>query len=222
MDDGITPSQFHEAGGTEDWRVVGDGACAFFATTSFADAACLVEAIAGLPGVEAHRPDVDVRRTGVTVRLLTTADDWYGMTTRDVELARGISAEARRLGIRSDPGEVQSILVIVEGRERPSTMPFWQAVLGYDRRPDSPAEDLVDPRDRGPAVWFEDVTAPQPNGDDRIHVAVWVPFEQADARLAAAIAAGGRVIRDQFAPSSWTLVDAEGHEVDIATVKGRD
>jgi 4a-hydroxytetrahydrobiopterin dehydratase len=30
------------------------------------------------------------------------------------------------------------------------------------------------------------------------------------------------VIRDADAPAAWTLADAEGNEVDIATWKGRD
>jgi 4a-hydroxytetrahydrobiopterin dehydratase len=34
-------------------------------------------------------------------------------------------------------------------------MPFWRAVLGYEYRADSPDEDLIDPRGRGPAFWFE-------------------------------------------------------------------
>ena len=29
MTDGISPTQFHESGGVEDWRVIGDGACAY-------------------------------------------------------------------------------------------------------------------------------------------------------------------------------------------------
>ncbi|HEU4355679.1 MAG TPA: 4a-hydroxytetrahydrobiopterin dehydratase, partial [Actinomycetota bacterium] len=88
MDDAITPQQFHEAEGVGDWRVVGDGACTFFRTGSFADAARLVQALSEVPGVEEHRPDVDLRPDGVTVRLITASDDYYGMSMRDVELAR--------------------------------------------------------------------------------------------------------------------------------------
>jgi 4a-hydroxytetrahydrobiopterin dehydratase len=44
---------------------------------------------------------------------------------------------------------------------------------------------------------------------------------QADARVATALAAGGRMVRDQFAPSWWTLADAAGNEADIATAIGR-
>ena len=36
MTERITPGQFHEAAGVEDWRVLGEGACAYFRTGSFA------------------------------------------------------------------------------------------------------------------------------------------------------------------------------------------
>jgi hypothetical protein len=62
----------------------------------------------------------------------------------------------------------------------------------------------------------------RPDGGGAIHVAVWVPYEQAEARIAAALAAGGRMVRDQFAPAWWTLADAAGNEADIATTKSRD
>jgi 4a-hydroxytetrahydrobiopterin dehydratase len=222
MTDYISPKQFHEAEGAEDWRVVGDGACAYFRTGSFAKAARLVQAISELPGVEDHQPDVDMRPDGVTVRLLTKADDYYGMSRRDVGLARGISAAARKLGVSADPSAVQSVLVIPGANSNTDVMPFWQAVLGYERRADTPDEDLVDPRLRGPSFWFEQMKEPRNDGGGAIHVAVWVPYEQAEARIAAALAAGGRMVRDEFAPSWWTLADAAGNEADIATAKGRD
>jgi 4a-hydroxytetrahydrobiopterin dehydratase len=43
----------------------------------------------------------------------------------------------------------------------------------------------------------------------------------AETRVAAAIAAGGRLRSDEHAPEWWTLADAEGNEVDVATVLGR-
>jgi 4a-hydroxytetrahydrobiopterin dehydratase len=59
-------------------------------------------------------------------------------------------------------------------------------------------------------------------GGGAIHVAIWVPPEQAEARVAAALAAGGRLVRDQFAPAWWTLADAAGNEADIATTLTRE
>lgn len=222
MTEFITVSQFHATEGTADWRVVGDGASAFFATGSLATAARLVQAIASLPGVEDHPPDVDVRADGVTVRLLTMSAEGYGMTGADVEMARAISGAARSLDLDADPSKVQSVLIIPGAPEITAVMPFWQAVLGYERRPDSPGEDLVDPRRRGPAFWFEQMDETRPGGLGAIHVAVWMPYEQAEGRLAAALAAGGRVVRDEFAPMWWTLADAAGNEADIATPKTRD
>src|SRR2546428_1892971 len=143
------------------------------------------------------------------------------MTRSHVELARQISAAARKLGLSADPSAVQSLLVIPGATVRAEVMPFWRAVLGYEPRRDSPEEDLVDPRGRGASFWFERMKEPRPGGG-AIHVAIWVPYEQAEARIAAALAAGGRMVRDEFAPSWWTLADAAGNEADIATTKGRD
>ena len=222
MTEHITAREFHDTEGVEDWRVVGDGACAFFPTPSFAAGARFVAAIGALPGIDDHPPDLDVRADGVTVRLLTTADDYYGMSRRDVEVARQISAVARNLGLTADPAAVQSVLLIPGAPSGAQVLPFWQAALGYERRPDSPDEDLVDPRGRGPGLWFEEMNEPRGDGGGAIHVAVWVPYEQAEARVAAALAAGGTLVRDTYAPAWWTLADASGNEVDIATVKSRD
>lgn len=223
MTDAITPKQFHEAAGVEDWRVLGgDGATAYFRTGSFAAGARLVQAMSELPGVDDVHPVVDLRHDGVTVRMITFTKDYAGMRRAHVELARRISSTARQLGFSADPSAVQTVLVIPGATSRAEVMPFWQAVLGYEPRIDSPQEDLVDPRDRGPAFWFEEMEDPRPGGGGAIHVVVWVPYEQARARIDAALAAGGRMVRDANAPSWWTLADAAGNEVDIATTVGRD
>jgi len=222
MTDGISPSQFHAAEGVEDWRVLGEGACIYFRTGSFAAGARLVQTISELDGLGDHHPDIDLRNDGVTIRLITMTDDFTGMTTSDVELARQISAAAKGLGLAADPTAVQSLLVIPGATNTAAVMPFWRAVLGYEPRGDSPDEDLVDPRGRGPSFWFEGMDEPRADGGGAIHIAVWVPYEQAEARISAALAAGGRMVRDEFAPMWWTLADAAGNEADIATTRGRD
>ena len=198
-----------------------EGVTAFFRTGSFEESTRLATAIARLPHVDTHPPDVDIRRDGVTVRLLTVADDWYGPSRRDVELARQVSEAARELGFGADPSMLQSLLIIPGAPNTAEIMPFWRAALGYEPRADSPDEDLVDPRDRAPSFWFEAMDEPRPDGGGAIHIAVWVPPEEAQARLAAALAAGGRLVRDR-SPSWWTLADAAGNEIDISTTEGRD
>jgi len=221
MSDWITMRRFHESKGVEDWRVVGEGACAYFRTGSFEAGARLVQRISELAGPGDHHPDADVRDQGVTVRLITVMEDYTGLSQRDVELARQISAVARELGAPADPSVVQTVQVSVDALVSAEVMPFWRAVLGYEYRGDSPGEDLVDPRGRGPAFWFQRMDAPRPQRN-RIHIDVWVPHDQAAARIAAAIAAGGHLVTDEHAPSWWVLADAEGNEACVATTRGRD
>jgi 4a-hydroxytetrahydrobiopterin dehydratase len=222
MPDQITPSQFHEAYGTADWRVVAEGAVAFFRTESFEASARLVAAIAAIEGLDEHPPAVDVRHDGVTVRLIDATVDYMGMTTRELDRARLISDAAREAGATADPSSIQTITIIPGSPDRPSIMPFWQAALGYVPRPDSPDEDLIDRHDRGPAFWFEEMDEPRADGGGAIHLAIWVPPEAAEARVAAVLAAGGRMVRDEYAPAWWTLADPAGNEADIATTIGRD
>src|SRR5688572_2913680 len=133
----ISVREFREAEGTRDWPVLSDGATTFFPTDSFTTAAKHVQAISALEGIEIHCPNIDVRAGGVTVRLLTTADDWWGMSRCDVELARRISAVAAELGLSADPTDVQSVDPIVIGAvDIKKVMPFWLALMGYVVRPD--------------------------------------------------------------------------------------
>jgi 4a-hydroxytetrahydrobiopterin dehydratase len=218
----LTAREFREAEGTADWPVVADGATAFFPTDNYAMSAALVGAISQLDDIDDGHVDLDVRAGGVTVRVLTKSSDWYGMSRRDLHLARQISAAAGSLGLAADTSVVQAVAPLVIGAVDPQkVMPFWKALLGYVERPDSPAEDIVDPRDRGPGVWFEKVETPG-QGRPRMHIAVWLPYEQAQARVDAAVAAGGTVIFDEYAPAWWTLADPEGNEADIATTMYRD
>jgi 4a-hydroxytetrahydrobiopterin dehydratase len=178
MSEPTTPRQFHEADGVEDWRVVGEGACTYFRTGSFAAGARLVHAIGELGGLEDHHPDVDLRHGGVTVRLITVTDDYYW------------GERARR---RAGPADLGG-----------------GARAGRPRRPVRRADRAIHDRRAAP---------PQRN---RIHVDVWVPHDQAEARVAAAIAAGGHLVTDEHAPSWWVLADAEGNEACVATWTSRD
>jgi 4a-hydroxytetrahydrobiopterin dehydratase len=103
--------------------------------------------------------------------------------------------------------------------------PFWKAVLGYEEWPPRvPAGQvwvLVDPRRIGPAFWFQQMDAPRPQRN-RIHLDVTVPHDVAEERVAAAVAAGGRVVSDDRARAFWVLADPEGNEACICTWQDRD
>jgi 4a-hydroxytetrahydrobiopterin dehydratase len=214
----ITMRAFREDPRAREWRVLGEGACAFFHTRSFADAARFVQAIAELDGTP--RPDVDLRPEGVTVRLVTATDDYYGMTEDDLALAGRISELAGDLTLESDPSWLQTVQVTIDALVSADVMPFWRAVLGYEFRRDNPDEDLLDPRGRGPGFWFQDMDAPRPQRN-RLHIDVWVPHDLVEQRVEAALAAGGHLVSDH-APTWWVVADAEGNEACVTSALGRD
>ena len=134
MTDHISAREFRESEGVEDWPVLSEGACTYFRTGSFAAGARLVQAISEFAGIDDHGPDIDLRPDGVTVRLITITDDYFGMSTRDIELARQISAVARDQGLQADPTAVQSLLIVPGAPDTAEVTPFWRAVLGYEPR----------------------------------------------------------------------------------------
>ena len=216
MTDRIFSSQFHAAEGAEAWRVLPEGAYAFFRAESFAASARFVGAISHLVG-EGDAPQVDIRGDGVTVLLRAFKAEGYGLFQPDLDLARAIATTASELGLSADPQAIQGLSVIPGALERGAIMPFWQAVLGYVPRPDSPDEDLVDSHDRGAPFWFEELEELHADGTGTMHVVVWVPWDLAEARVEAGLAAGGRLVRHVAEHAYWTLADQAGNEVDIAT-----
>jgi 4a-hydroxytetrahydrobiopterin dehydratase len=206
-----TARAFHESDGVEDWRVLFSGAHAHFKVGSFAEAANFVAAIAAVAEAVGHFPDVDVRSDGVTVR--TSSGEYGALSERDVELARRISAAAHDLQLEPDPSQVQVMQLAVAQPEGTDVGRFWAAALGY--RSLGPGDDVVDRHRRSPTVTFQRLRPPKP-GRGRTHIDVSVPADQAEARVKAALEAGGRLVDDTHAPHWRTLASPENHKVDIA------
>ena len=206
----IVPEEFHAAPGVEDWHVLFWGAHVFYRTSSFAQAAEFVAAIADAAAAVGHDPDIDVRPEGVTVRSFTQPNG--ALSRMDAELAAAISAAAHRMGLQSDPTMLQVVGIAVAQDAGVDTRPFWEAAFGYQRLGD---EDLIDPLRRGPHLWFHELTPPRPKRG-RTHIDVSVPADQAEKRVQAAVAAGGRIADDRDAPGSWTIASPDNHGVDIA------
>ncbi len=212
MSDRLSAAAFYESPGVEDWRVLwgGEYACAYFQAGSFGAGAGLVHAIGELAAAANHYPDVDLRPEGVTVRLFSAGV--HGLTARDVGLARSISAAARELQLPAGPAAVQHVQIAIDALDIARVRPFWHAVLGYDEVGD---DDLLDAHRRGPSLWFQQMEAERPQRN-RIHIDIYVPHDQVETRIAAALAAGGSIVSDENAPGWWTLADPEGNEADLA------
>jgi 4a-hydroxytetrahydrobiopterin dehydratase len=80
---------------------------------------------------------------------------------------------------------------------------------------------LIDPTSQGPTIWFQQMDRPRPQRN-RIHLDLTVPHDEAEARVQAALDAGGVLVSDAAARSFWILADVEGNEVCICTWQDRE
>lgn len=211
-----TTSQVSEDDGLGDWRVLLQSLQTSFRTGSMAKGIELAARI----GVEAdaanHHPDLTI--TYPRVHVLLTTHETKGLSSRDVALAKVISAIAAEMGIPAEPAVATQLELCIDALDIAAVKPFWEAVLGY--RTGQP-DDIADPFARNPAVWFQQMDEPRPQRN-RIHLDVVVPHDVAEGRIAATLAAGGTLVSDAAAPAFWILADAEGNEACICTWQGRD
>lgn len=200
---------FLHAEGVEDWVVLHGGPTAVFGVDSLLAAAQLAEAVAAVPGLE-ERTVMSVARDHLTVRL--TRELW-GTEARHIDVAREISRVAREHGATADRGAAQEVQLGIAARPAEIDLPFWRAVLGYAPMH---GDNAIDPLGHGSTVWMQDLNPEKPLRH-AMHVDVSVAREVAESRLAAALAAGGRIVDDAAAPASWILSDRAGNKVCIAS-----
>ena len=207
-----------EAAGLTDWRQLFEALHTRFETGGFNQGLALVTRIAALADEANHHPDVDLRYPHVNVTL--SSHDVAGVTSRDIDLARSISAAAAELGVEADPTANAVVEIALDSPDYRTVKPFWRAALGLQ---DSPTHDqeLLDPSGALPTLWFQETT-PHEEPRQRFHLDIRVPPEVAQERVAAALAAGGVLVSDEQAPRFTVLADAQGNKVCVTTGLGRD
>ena len=197
---------FLVAEGVDDWVVLHGGATAVFKVGSIGDAARLAAAVAEVDGFEGSGALLTIVDASLTVRL--TRDLW-GLEPRHVELARTVSEVASAHGASADRASVQEVQLAIASKPDAVDVGFWRAVLGYAPM----AEDnAVDPLGHGSTVWMQPLDEAKPL-QHAMHIDVSVAREHFEARLAAALAAGGRVVWD--GKEHRTLADRAGNRVCI-------
>jgi 4a-hydroxytetrahydrobiopterin dehydratase len=209
------------------WRFLLGCLCLSVPVRSLAEASDLAVATAGLAFTDGHLR-IDLRPDRVELSLQTRSV--AAITERDVDLARLVSGVIADLGfvpsvpISSESARpVQMLEFAIDALDIGSIRPFWKAVLAYTDEPgrDRPTDALVDPAGQLPALWFQQMDSPRPQRN-RIHFDVTVAHDEAEPRVAAAIAAGGQLVDGSHARSFWVLADAEGNEACVCTWMDRD
>jgi 4a-hydroxytetrahydrobiopterin dehydratase len=200
--------------GLADWRPILGAMHGRFRTGGFVTSLELARRITDVAEAMNHHPDLDLRWPHVDITL--SSHDVGGMTQRDVDLARRISEIAADMGLESDPAAPQVVELGLDTWDADEIRPFWAALLagGGD------GDDVVDPSGQLPSLWFQD-TDRHDVPRQRFHLDVWVAPDQAEARIAAAVAAGGVVVSDEHAPSYTVLSDAQGNKACVCTNAAR-
>ena len=213
-------SDLADAPETADWRVL-FGAMTYYPTATYGQAAEFAALVAELADGAGMGLLVDLRAEGVTID--TGKDQWVDEPFGD--LARQVQAAARGMGLTADPSRLRFVQIGIDAVDIPAVRSFWRAVLGYELDPRPGVTDIYDPRRLNRPLFFQPMSADDEarrQQRNRIHVDVFVPNDQAAARIDAALANGGRVVYDAEAPEWWTVADSEGNEVDIAVSVGRE
>jgi 4a-hydroxytetrahydrobiopterin dehydratase len=176
---------------------------------SFAAAAELARAVAAVPGLEGSEALLTLGDRRLTVRLARGVER---IEPHHIDLARAISAVAREHGAVADRGAVQEVQIAVAARPDELDVGFWRTVLGYSTlAPDNG----VDPLGHGSTFWVQELDPTKPLRH-AMHVDVSVAREHAEQRVTAVLAAGGRIVDDSEAPSTWILADRAGNKVCVA------
>ena len=196
------------AGRGADWVVLHGGAAAVYRVGSLREAVELAGAIARIPGLEELGAVLTINGRSLTVRL--TRDMWQ-LKSKHVKFARAVSEAARACGAKADRAAVQEVQFAIAAKNEEIDVGFWRAVLGYAPMAD---DNAVDPLGHGSTVWMQELDAAK-SLRHAMHIDVSVAREFVNARLEAALAAGGRVVDESHAPSHWTLADRAGNRVCI-------
>ena len=197
----------------DDWRKLAQALHARFLTGDFVTGLKFVTSVADAAEAADHHPDVTLTYPFVDIKLIS--HDVAQVTRRDLDLARRISQIASEHGISAQPGAPTQLELALDTADVAATGPFWAALLTGS--PHSlKGDDVVDPSGRVPLLWFQHTDAHE-TPRQRFHIDLWVPHDVAQERVAAAVAAGGRVVDDASAPSFVVLADPEGNKACVCT-----
>jgi 4a-hydroxytetrahydrobiopterin dehydratase len=138
--------EFLAAEGVEDWVVLHGGATAVFRVPSLGEAARLAVAVAQVPGLDGSGVLLTVADDRLSVRLTRGV---FRLEVRHIDLARAVSATARRHGAVADRAAVQEVQLAIAAKPDAVDVGFWRAVLGYAPLAD---DNAIDPLGHGSTV----------------------------------------------------------------------
>lgn len=204
--------------GLEDWRPLVKRLQARYRTGDFATGMEFLVDVAAAAEASNHHPDV---RLGYThAEVILTSHDAGGVTQRDLDLARTITDLAAARGLTPEPDSLTVSEIALNAVDHRVIGPFWSVILTGDATVYS-GDEVIDPTGQSPVLWFQPTEPRSDVPEMCFHLDVWVPPDQLDSRIAAAVAAGGTVVDETEKPSFVVLEDAEGNKACLCTALDR-
>lgn len=210
LDESDEPSE-----ATSDWQTVFSAVAAYRVPSSaqqrdLAGAAAALADAAGFPLLIDLRPEFVVLDTGKD----QGDAEAHGLDLDFADLAARLQTAAREIGATADLAVPRFVQLALDAADVAAVRAFWAAALGYvhDRRTN--LTDLVDPRRLNAVVMFQDIDVEDTERRrqrNRILLELAVPADLAAARVAAIVAAGGRLLDETG--TRWRLADPEGNEL---------
>ncbi len=218
-----------------DWRKLAQGLHARYLVDDFGTGARFVTAVGEAGDAIGHHPSVSIGNGYVDLKL--SSDDaiyrddegteyvieW--VTQQDVDLARRITQIAADNEIDADPASVSVVELGLDTAQSAAIAPMWAALLTGNAEAQghgTPGDEIRDATGRVPNLWFGDADDHE-SPRQRFHIEVYVAPEVAAHRIAAALAAGGKVVDDSDAPSLTVIADQDGNKgvvcVDVSAAK---
>ena len=94
----LSDAEIHQAvGSLPGWKLDGGMLEKTYSLPTFPEAIVFVNAVAHLAELANHHPDVDIRYSKITLRLVT--HDSGGITAKDVSLAKEVEAARAKMGL---------------------------------------------------------------------------------------------------------------------------
>jgi len=187
---------------------------AAYTTTDFASASAFASRVATVADELNHHPEIRLGYGSIAFEL--SSHDAGGVTERDLELAVRVQKIADELGAAADTRPPARYTIAIDTVDQEGIWDFWRVGMGYEEKRMGDWTQLEDPRGVAPAIWFQQMEPPRLDRN-RIHLDVYVPTAEAEARVEAVLAAGGTLMTDEYAPDWWVLADVEGNELCICT-----
>lgn len=202
---------------TADWQAV-FSAMACYRVTSPSQQRDLTAAVAALADDAGFPLLVDLR-PGLVI-LDSGKDQWedeaHGLELDFTDLAGSIQTAARDLGATADPALPRFTQLFLDAADVAAIRAFWVAALGYTHDRRAGLTDIHDPRRLNPVLVFQELDASETERRqqrNRIHFELAVPSDLAQTHVAAAVAAGGRLI--DASEDRRRVADPEGNELVI-------